>query len=290
MSSAASSSTVSPPDDLSKPIFTREALLVIEDRLARDPNTTSDRTMVFFHGERALHQAKRDGKQGELSCVSSGAITHFPPHTRTAAEANARWQTFDPSWEASPARTHLLGWVRSRRVAVAHVDKIFGFGLGPICAGAVQPTYMPDVHLMEHMAVMSVADEIASLNNGRRVTVYTADPGYTRECKKALAAMGVQVIEGFGAKGFTMVDDRSIVFTKYPSFPVREILADLCRPVAFIGNRQLTRAKVASLEEYTRQEAGDPDTERTRKMLEGYEEGREIELSIFRHQYWHWKR
>lgn len=289
-------SPIFPLDEIFQPIFTREALLAIEDKLARDPYTTPDHTMVYFHGERALHQALRDGKQqqqSEFSCVSSGAVTYFPPHTRTAAEANAHWQALDPAWDPSPARDHLLGWVRSpaRAAAVAQVDKVFGFGLGPVCAGAVTPIYLPGVHLLEHMAVLSVAAEIARLNNNSRsVTVYTADPGYTAECKKALAAMGVQVVDGFGARGFTMVDERSIVFTKYPSFPVREILADLCRPIALIGNRQRTRAEVAAQDDYARQEAGDPDTERTRKMMQEYDEGSEIQLSVFGQQYWHWKR
>lgn len=289
-----SSSAPSTPDDLSQPIFTREALLAIEAQLTHDqPNNSDDEpdhSVVLFHGEREWNQAKRDGKQGEFSCVVPGAIQFHAPH-RDAAQANDRWQYLDNYWEMNPSRLHLLRFVQSRPNAVATVDKVFGFGLGPICAAqpsGLRPTYVPDMHLLEHMAVLSIANEISTIRS-QPVTVYTADPLYTAECKRALRAMGIQVIDGFGAVGFTMVDDHSIVVTQYPSFPVRQLLADLCRPVAFIGNREKTREEVAALSEEEQKGPLDPDTERTRKMLDGYEREK-IEESPLKNQWWYWRK
>lgn len=287
-----STNTMAAVDDLSFPIFTRSALLAIEENFAQKPDNNLEndkvgRFVVAFHGERELLQAKRDNRQGEFSCVIPGTIEFHPPH-RDAAQANERWQSFDRFWETAPSRQYLMALVSSRQNAVRAVDKIFGLGLGPICAGATRPLYMPDEHLKEHMAVLAIAEEVARVKRGP-VTIYAADPCYTTECRRALAVMGIQVVNCFGAKAFTMVDENSIVVTRYPSFPVREILADLCRPAAFIGNRQKTREEVAAIPEEIYKETGDPDTERTRQMFEEYE-GEEIGQTILKDQYLYWKK
>lgn len=303
------SPSTAPANDLSQPIFTRAALLAIEDHMqqvasreqAQRPvpvpnNNPTEVPTVVFHGEKA--QAIRDGKQGEFACVTPGTMPLVAQPVRSAEETNDRWQQLDALWEQGhPERPYLRDLVRRRPQAVARVDKIFGFGLGPVCAGPTrspQPgvAFLPDLHLWEHLTLLSLADDISRLkNNGRRVTVYAADPGYTPNCKRVLAAVGVQIIEGFGARGFTMVDDTSLVVTKYPSFPVREILADLCRPVAFVGNRQRTRTEVAAMGAYARAQTGDPDSERTRRMFDDdYEEGQELQASVFKNQWWHWRK
>lgn len=286
----------STPDDLSQPLFTREALLAVETVLARHQpaNTDTDpaHRMVVFHGEREWHEAKRAGTPGEFLCAVPGTIPFYPPH-RDAVQANARWQALDEAWETGPARAYLGSLVtHGQPAAMATVDKVFGFGLGPICAaqpsgggGGFTPINMPDLHLAEHMALLSIAHDIARLRR-QPVAVYAADPLYTSECKTALRAMGIEVIGGYGAVGLTQVDDRSVVVTKYPSFPVRQILADFCRPVVFVGNREKTRDEVAALSEEEQKGPLDPDTERTRRMMAGYE-GQRITASPLKDQWWY---
>lgn len=290
---AASSGNTAPPsattNDLSQPIFTKSALLEIEEQIENETRQPYEHPIVKFQGEWHHDQAKSNGTLSEFSCVTSTINGHYMPAHRGAEDANAVWQYYDIQFERAPELQYLLDMVRSRPGTIGGVDKIFGFGLGPVCAGIDR---FPDQHVYEHMHIMYIAGEISKIN-GRPVTTYAADPGYTPECIRALGVMGIQVIDCFGAKGFTMVDDSSIVVTRYPSFPIREILADLCRPVALIGNRQKTPEEAAAHEQEgfaqgEQEPPADRDTARTRKMLEEYD-AQAIEQSFFEGHVWYWR-
>ncbi|KAI1406169.1 hypothetical protein F4819DRAFT_441827 [Hypoxylon fuscum] len=85
---------------------------------------------------------------------------------------------------------------------------------------------------LEHIVVDRVAATIQEMTKGKAVQVYFQDPGYTSVCKEILRELEHEVIECFGARGFTMIDENTLVIAHCASFPIREIVADIARPLA----------------------------------------------------------
>ncbi|RYP49934.1 hypothetical protein DL768_004470 [Monosporascus sp. mg162] len=84
--------------------------------------------------------------------------------------------------------------------------------------------------MKEHAVALTVAKAIEEMG-GESVAVCSQEPQYTSVFKKVLKEeFGIQVIEGFGARGFTLVDGRTFVLAHNSSICVREIIADLARP------------------------------------------------------------
>ncbi|KAK6956794.1 hypothetical protein Daesc_002074 [Daldinia eschscholtzii] len=105
-----------------------------------------------------------------------------------------------------------------------------------------------------------------------QVAIYLQDPTYTSVCKEVLSRdFGFRIISGYGAHGFAMVDENTLVAAHHPNFPLREIMADIARPAAmcwpFWGkddfDRLPTRNKVI---------AADIETDRVRAMLKEYQD------------------
>ncbi|KAH6657467.1 hypothetical protein BKA67DRAFT_189388 [Truncatella angustata] len=166
-------------------------------------------------------------------------------------------------------------------LATHKVTKIVCFGLGDMARRPPQVVPPPkkadqtvdaesdgaevDSEMMQHAAALTMAEE-ARRHNGKEVQLLAQDPGYTDDTKGLLERMGFKVVGDFGAGGFAEVDDESIVFCAYVSAPVKEIVADLARPAAFISlfdqwppfnNRNKPFA--------------DPESPRTRQMWQSYE-------------------
>jgi len=49
-----------------------------------------------------------------------------------------------------------------------------------------------------------------------------------------LHELGFEIVGQHGARGFAEVDDDSVVFSAWVSAPVKQVIADLARPVAFL--------------------------------------------------------
>ncbi|KAJ8127596.1 hypothetical protein O1611_g6041 [Lasiodiplodia mahajangana] len=141
------------------------------------------------------------------------------------------------------------------------VTKIVCFGLGDMNykpsdgwrienenrpEGQQQPeTSVVEGPFLQHAMALTVAD----------ITRYYAKPG----------DMGV--VGEHGAGGFAELDDESIVFSPFVSAPVKQIIADLARPVAIIC---LERTGAQVFNELHGLYA-DPESPRTKQMWKGYE-------------------
>jgi len=103
-----------------------------------------------------------------------------------------------------------------------------------------------------------------------------------------LQELGFEIVGQGGAGGFAEVDDESVVFSAFVSAPVKQVIADLARPVAIIC------AKPGSATVFTRRlyvvrrllqlfymanmflfvlfskPTSDPESPRTRQMWKGY--------------------
>ncbi|TRX98428.1 hypothetical protein FHL15_000502 [Xylaria flabelliformis] len=134
----------------------------------------------------------------------------------------------------------------------AKVTKVVCFGLGDmnprpsaswIAENASKPedeqlpeTYMVESSFMHHAIAWTIADIArACASTGNTVRLLTQDPNYSAERKETLQKVGWEVVREHGAGGFAELDDESIVFSPFTSAPVKQIIADLARPVAIIS-------------------------------------------------------
>ena len=216
----------------------------------------------------------------------SGTITRDP----AAADIRALFANHRAAWDASDAccelRETLFASLAPQLVprGKAVVRKIVAFA----CSSMDDERKPKDRqrHAVQHAMLLTVRDVIKQIQADiflqQPVDVYCQDPMYTPGDATVLAENGIAVLEDPHA--FLAVDETTIVVAIAPSVPVRQIVADLARPVAMIWGRLqlqekknlLSDASSAMAGSITVDDAGgwsDPASSRVRQMLEsGYAE------------------
>jgi len=230
---------------------------IAEREEERGPEPEPDTQQYFFPVYPSTTYVSLANRSAEETCsLLRAAIADFE-NTREARAITAL------------IKTHLRGCA---------VDKVIMFGLGALShdqlyyrCGARHQKLAP---FREHAAarvIHAAVREVSSVREG--VDLLVQDPLYTDVCKAVLEDpkhdFGFQVVGGFGAKGFALIDDNSVVLAHHPSFPFRELVADMARP-AMICMRKRTWERD---EHYDIR--ADVDTVRSNLMLEEY---REVDL------------
>jgi hypothetical protein len=88
--------------------------------------------------------------------------------------------------------------------------------------------------MVQHSIALTIA-EICRSRIGNEVQLLAQDPDYTEEAKDILKANGFSIVGEFGAGGFAEVDDDSVVFSVFVEAPLKQIIADIARPVLIIS-------------------------------------------------------
>jgi hypothetical protein len=275
-----------------KPLFTREYLHDIETELAKDGETVelrnidgkvqkipnccrgaglrdveaggqAIRNIVRFQGERAFKRRELLGRaDGFLPVYPMPARFHGA--NRTYAEAKKRFVKIAEAFEASGEAQAMAEMIRTELKGCA-VDKVMSFGLGTI--GRVCPELSHEYAYWEHAAARVIARAVREVSSAPTVALLAQDPSYTDVCKKVLAEFDFQVIEGYGAKGFALVDDNSVVLAHHPNFPLREIIADLARPALITMKAQHPEKEPLDFDQSF---FADTDSMRSRIMMREY--------------------
>ena len=82
----------------------------------------------------------------------------------------------------------------------------------------------------------SMALTIAQLCGGNEtVSLLAQDPDYTEVAEKILTKKEFKIIGPHGAGGFAEIDEDSIVISAFAAAPVKQIIADIARPVLIIS-------------------------------------------------------
>jgi len=97
-------------------------------------------------------------------------------------------------------------------------------------------TSVVEAALIHHAIALTMADVIRSCarTGDKKVRILTQDPGYSGETKDMLQGIGFEIIGEYGAGGFAELDNESVVFSAFAKAPVKQIIADLARPVSII--------------------------------------------------------
>jgi hypothetical protein len=125
------------------------------------------------------------------------------------------------------------------------VKKVLCFGLGDFCRSA--PEWLKKQHdswdensevknVMGCMIQHSMALTIAQLCRGNETLPLLAqDPEYTEVAEDILTKKGFKIVGTHGAGGFAEIDEDSIIISPFAAAPVKQIIADLARPVLIIS-------------------------------------------------------
>lgn len=116
-----------------------------------------------------------------------------------------------------------------RDIASAGIDKIVAFACGPL----IWDSKVAVQSILQHGLLLSLRDYL--LGKGEQAgecPCYVQDPAYSDRDKDVLKSLGITTLED--PAGFLEADDRSIVLSFYPNVPVKQIIADLCRPAVII--------------------------------------------------------
>ncbi|KAJ6028835.1 hypothetical protein N7540_004411 [Penicillium herquei] len=131
----------------------------------------------------------------------------------------------------------------------AFVKKVLCFGLGDFCRSS--PEWLkrkPDSeswelegnseveHVISCMIQHSMATTLAQLCEVyETLPILAQDPDYSAATEEILTKEGFKVVGTHGAGGFAEIDNESIIISPFTTAPVKQIIADLARPVLIIS-------------------------------------------------------
>lgn len=77
---------------------------------------------------------------------------------------------------------------------------------------------------------------IARLCHGdETMPLLAQDPDYTEVAEEILTKIGFKIVGHHGAGGFAEIDEESIIISPFAAAPIKQIIADLARPVLIIS-------------------------------------------------------
>ncbi|KAI1370572.1 hypothetical protein F4677DRAFT_457755 [Hypoxylon crocopeplum] len=160
-------------------------------------------------------------------------------------------------WQAGNERTDLVAQAIDNIPMPERITKVVCLGLGSIlkplsyAPNQERNTVSPNNLLLprniaQHIAAIAIVKQLEK-KTGQRIPLYTADPEYGVEHKKALEALPVHqfiVLDPSYGKHeqFTIIDDSTMLFdmTGPPQCPTLRIIQEFARPVAII-TREIPR-------------------------------------------------
>ncbi|KAJ2995529.1 hypothetical protein NUW58_g1243 [Xylaria curta] len=107
------------------------------------------------------------------------------------------------------------------------VTKVIGLGLGPL----VLKSRVFERCVFQH-ALVSVLRQKFSIS----LNPFVQDPAYTQRDRDILCSTGLTVLED--PQALLELDESSILLTISPGLPVKDIVADTCRPGIIIWNKE----------------------------------------------------
>ncbi|KAI0974831.1 hypothetical protein F4678DRAFT_485841 [Xylaria arbuscula] len=214
------------------------------------PGARRTGNIVSFQDERNLRgvQARR---RPHLFFPAYNSSTIFEGPNKTEQETRETFARILKEFEESEEGVAIASLVKAQLKGVV-VDKIIAFGLGRI--GFLRPGPLQSFY--EHAAAKVVANAVAEV----------------------LGEFGFDVIEGFGAKGFAIMDNKTVALAHHPSFPFRAIIADIARPALICMREESATAERSLLR-------ADLDTTNSRGMLKEYS-GVSLQVSARQKAFW----
>ena len=154
------------------------------------------------------------------------------PLAESRESTNEAWELGCATWQKTRALEKLEKQVFHPTQYViplpSRVDKVIGFGLGSMALGK---DFMRARHGLQHAILQSIRDLLLQ-RGAEKVGCFVQDPFYQPVDKEILGNAGIKVLDD--PRAFLEGDANSVVVAFNPSFPLRQIIADIARPAVLI--------------------------------------------------------
>ncbi|KAI0146146.1 hypothetical protein GGR57DRAFT_293511 [Xylariaceae sp. FL1272] len=148
-----------------------------------------------------------------------------------AAEAFVAYRKIKEEWKTSEHYTQLQEILHSVR-STPVITKFIGMALGPLVIGSV----ISKPPILQH-ALLRTLHEILTKRNIYlpEARTYVQDPAYTQRDMEVLRLAGFTVLDD--PQALLELEESSLLLCISPDLPIKEIVADICRPSIIIWNR-----------------------------------------------------
>ncbi|ODM24318.1 hypothetical protein SI65_01974 [Aspergillus cristatus] len=234
------------------PLFTREVLedinrqleegrnsVTIKDYYGRECNYTlkkskSAAVSIGYRSIDALTQlmpsdpgSKHNERPVTIASTSYGTQKHA-----TVEQIRTAFEHEQTAWKESKACQNLTEQIKS--LTADGITKIVGFGLGAVAYQVEDVGRETRRALAQHAAMLTIAEGLEQKGK-HEVKCYSQDPVNEGAGNEFLKTIGITPLDN--PKGFLAVDgEMLVVMSISPNIPVRQVVADISRPVAMLVN------------------------------------------------------
>ncbi|KAI0598226.1 hypothetical protein F4775DRAFT_186940 [Biscogniauxia sp. FL1348] len=205
-----------------------------------------------------------EAESGGVAAVTAG-LEDMSVEDRTHARWHSAFFGATREWEGTESCARLRGRLARAFELVpeqwAKVDKVVCFALG-------EPGNDTRQRMMQHAMITTIADMLEARFQ-TRVRKLTQDPGYSAVTVDGLRRHGFEVMEEpGGVAGYLEIDNNSVVASIYLPQPIKQMIADMARPMMIIVNSIIPDTPANKIIE--RQARKYSESPRTRDMWQDY--------------------
>ncbi|KAI1817646.1 hypothetical protein GGS20DRAFT_508461 [Poronia punctata] len=233
------------------------------DELEETTSEKFPKNVVILRNETDYEEARRNGDEATFCPVTIKKV-NVERSNLSVQEVQRIMELAREGMRQNGEEAALRIFVREH-LADRAINKVIGFGLGTV-------SYLPfyhapntdypyaetapeEPHFRQHVAAMILAEELSAVSN-TPVELFLQDPEYKKVDTEVLTNYGFCLVGPAGARGFALIDERSLVLSSCPGFPLRQVLADMPRPAAVVLNSTSS--------------PDDPESSRSRRMMSEY--------------------
>ncbi|KAI0426383.1 hypothetical protein F5Y09DRAFT_319038 [Xylaria sp. FL1042] len=209
---------------------------------------TNERNTWFFHPKTAYLSLSIAACTREINLRPGDDALR----ASSTEELRDTFHEIERSWKASEYYERLQGALAAVKTPLV-LDKVIGVALGPL----ILETLVNRDSITQHALISVIHSTL--LQRGvlsASSKCYVQDPIYTQQDKDVLSSEDFTVLEDPGA--FLTMDDSSVHVSISPDIPVKQIVADICRPGIIIWSKKHDSIYLTT----------DPDSPRVDRMIE----------------------
>lgn len=161
--------------------------------------------------------------------VSSGVEDDAATCKFSVAKLEREFNDKKKEWEATH-ECNTLQTLVALNPGFSKAQKVIGIALGGLMYGERVEDRRTERSLAQYSLLLTMRELIAKATGSDEIRCLAQDPELTPAAVEALANVGIAVVDDPDA--FLELDDTSVLITMSPSIPVRQVVADIARPVA----------------------------------------------------------
>ncbi|KAI1734351.1 hypothetical protein F4680DRAFT_438836 [Xylaria scruposa] len=170
-------------------------------------------------------------------------------YASSTEEVHKAFYEIEQEWKMSEYYERLQAALAAVRTPLV-LDKVIGVALGPL----VVETRVNRDSIIQHALISAIYSIL--LQRGVLSKRYVQDPIYTQQEKDVLCSAGFTLLDD--PQAFLTLDNSSVLVSIAPNIPVKQIVADICRPGIIIWSSKIDASYLQT----------DPDSPRVDKMID----------------------